>query len=76
MSFLLHIAGKLLLFTVLAVVVLTLLTWFTKTKSEQTMRPSSGENQEDKATRIDRTSAWRPASSRRDTKKDHERWRA
>jgi hypothetical protein len=76
MSFLLHIAGKLLLFSVLAVVVLTLLTWFSKTKSDQTTRPSSAESPKGKATRIDRTSAWRPASSTRDTKKDHERWRA
>ncbi len=76
MSFLLHIAGKLLLFSVLAVVVLTLLTWFTKTKSDQTARRPSAETPEDKATRIDRASAWRPASSNRDTKKDQERWRA
>jgi hypothetical protein len=76
MSFLLHIAEKLLLFSVLAVVVLTLLTWFSKTKSDQTTRPSSGESLEDKPTRIDRTPAWRPASSTRDSKKDQERWRA
>ena len=76
MSFLLHIAGKLLLFTVLAVVVLAFLTWFTKTKSDQTVRPSSGETPKGQATRIDRTPAWRPASSTRDSKKDQERWRA
>jgi len=76
MSFLLHIAGKLLLFSVLAVVVLALLTWFTKTRSDQTTRPSSAESPEGKATRIDRTSPWRPASSSRDSKKDQERWRA
>jgi len=76
MSFLLHLAGKLLLFTVLAAVVLALLTWFTKTRSDQSARSSSGGSPEDKATRIDRTAAWRPASSTRDTKKDQERWRA
>jgi hypothetical protein len=76
MSFLLHTVGKLLLFAALAVVVLTLLTWFTKTRGNQTSPPSSGESPGDKATRIDRTPAWRPASSNRDTKKDQERWRA
>jgi len=75
MSLLLHIIGKLIFFSVLTVIVLTLLTWLTRTKSAQT-RPPSGEWPEDKATHVDRTSARRPMSSRRDSKEEQERWRA
>jgi len=77
MSLLLHIIAKLAFFAVLGVVVLTLLTWFTKkTRSDQTTPPSSREWPEDKATHLDRISARRPTSSRRDSKGEQERWRA
>jgi hypothetical protein len=74
MSLLLHIIGKVIFFSVLTVIVLTLLTWLTRTKSSQT-RPS-GEWPEDKATHVDRISARRPMSSSRDSKAEQERWRA
>jgi hypothetical protein len=77
MSLLLHIIGKVIFFTVFGVVVLTLLTWFTKnTKSDQTARSSLHEWPEDKGTHVDRISARRPASSARDSKREQERWRA
>lgn len=77
MSLLLHIIGKVIFFSVLAVLVLTLLTWFAKTnRSGQAPRPS-GEWPEDKATHVDRISARRPySSSRRDLKDEQERRRA
>src|SRR6266581_1822111 len=44
MSLLLHILAKVIVFSVLGVVVLTLLTWFTKsTRSNQSPPPESGE---------------------------------
>jgi hypothetical protein len=77
MSLLLHIIGKVIFFTVFGVVVLTLLTWFTKnTKSDQTARPSVHEWPEDKGTHVDHISARRPTSSARDSKREQERWRA
>lgn len=77
MSLLLHIIGKVIFFTVFGVVVLTLLTWFTKnTKSDQTARSSLHEWPEDKGTHVDRMSARRPTSSARDSKREQERWRA
>ena len=75
MSLLLHIVGKLIFFSVLTVIVLTLLTWLTRTKSAPT-RPPLHEWPEDKATHMDRISGRRPMSSRRDSKEEGERWRA
>jgi hypothetical protein len=75
MSLLLHIIGKVIFFSVLTVIVLTLLTWLTRTKGAQT-KPSYGEWPEDKATHVDRISARRPMSSSRDSKAEQERWRA
>ena len=77
MSLLLPIIAKVICFTVFGVVILTLLTWFTKkTRSDQITPPSSREWPEDKATYIDRISARRPFSARRDSKGQQERWRA
>jgi len=79
MSLLLHIIAKVIFYTVFGVVVLTLLTWLSftkKTKSDQITPPSSREWPEDKATYVDRISAPRPFSSRRDSKGEQERWRA
>jgi hypothetical protein len=76
MSLLLHIVVKLIFFAVLAGVVLTLLTWLTRTRSDQIRPPSSGEWPEDKATYVDRISVRRPSSSNRDSKKEQERRRA
>ena len=77
MSLLLHIIAKLFFLAVLAIVVLTLLTWFTKkTRSDQIAPPPSGEWPEDKATHMDRISARRPMSSSRDSKGEQKRWRA
>jgi hypothetical protein len=77
MSLLLHIIAKGIFFSVLTVIVLTLLTWLTRTKSDQSRPPSSGEWPEDKGTHVDRISAQRPySSSRRDLKDDQERRRA
>ena len=78
MSLLLHILAKVILFTVLGVVVLTLLRWFTKaTNGDQITPPSSGEWPEDKATHVDRISGRRPySSSRRDLQDEQERRRA
>jgi hypothetical protein len=77
MSLLLHIIGNLVFFFALGIAVLTVLTWFTKnTKSDQISRPSLHEWPEDKTTHVDRISARRPTSSRRDSKEERERWRA
>lgn len=78
MSFLLHILAKVIFFTVLGVVVLTLLRWFTKTTgSDQIAPPPSGEWPEDKASYVDRISGRRPySSSRRDLQDEQERRRA
>ena len=71
MSLLLHIVVKLIFFAVLGVVVLTLLTWLTKTRSDQIAPPPSGEWPEDKATHMDRIS--RGMSSRQDSKGEQKR---
>ncbi len=77
MSLLLHIFAKVIFFTVLGVVVLTLLRWLTKAGSDQTPPPSSDEWPEDKATHVDRISGRRPySSSRRDLQDEQERRRA
>lgn len=77
MSLLLHILGKVIFFTVLGVLVLTGLRWFTKISSDTIPPDSSGEWPEDKATYVDRISAHRPySSSRRDLQDEHERRRA
>jgi hypothetical protein len=78
MSLLLDVVGKVILFSVVAVIVLTLMTWLTKKrKSDQIPPTSSGEWPEDKATHVDRISAQRPySSSRRDLKDEQERRRA
>jgi hypothetical protein len=77
MSLLLHIIAKVIVYSVLAVIVLTLMTWLTRTKSEQSRPISSGEWPEDKGTHLDRISARRPfSSSRRDAKDEQERRRA
>ena len=73
---LLHIIGSVIFFSVLAVIVLTLLTWTTKSKSEQ--KPTSlPELPEDKATHINRISAGRSySSSRKALMDEQERRRA
>ncbi|MBZ5614440.1 MAG: hypothetical protein LAO23_10555 [Acidobacteriia bacterium] len=72
MSLLLHIVVKLIFFAVLGIVVLTLLTWFTKkTRSDQIAPPPSGEWPEDKATHMDRIS--RGVSSRQESKGEQKR---
>jgi hypothetical protein len=50
MSLLLHILTTVVFFSVILVVVLTLLTWLTTSKSDQTKSHSLGEWPEDKAT--------------------------
>ncbi len=78
MSLLLHVLGNVILFSVLAVVVLTLMTWLTKKpKSNQISPPALAELPEDKATYVDRISARRSySSSRQDLKNEQERRRA
>jgi hypothetical protein len=77
MSLLLHIIAKLIFFAILAIAVLTLLTWFTKrTRSAQIPPPSLRDWPEDKATYLDRISVRRPSSSMRDSKGEQERRRA
>ena len=78
MSFLLHFLAKVIFFTVLGVVVLALLRWFTKTtSSDQITPPATSEWPEDKATLVDRISGRRPySSSRRDLQDEQERRRA
>jgi len=76
MSLLLHILGQVFFFTVLGVIVLTGLRWFTKTSGPTTSR-SLGEWPEDKASYVDRISAHRLySSSRRDLQDEQERKRA
>jgi len=76
MSLLLHILGQVFFFTVLGVIVLTGLRWFTKTSGPATSR-SLGEWPEDKASYVDRISAHRLySSSRRDLQDEQERKRA
>lgn len=76
MSLLLHIIGQVIFFTVLGVIVLTVLRWLTKTSGPIEPR-TSGEWPEDKATYVDRISAHRPySSSRRDLQDEQERRRA
>jgi hypothetical protein len=77
MSLLLHIIAKLIVYAGLAVIVLTLLTWLTRTKSGQTRPPSLGELPEDKTAYVNRISARHPySSSRRDLKDEQGRRRA
>jgi hypothetical protein len=76
MSLLLHILGNVLFFSILAIVVLTVMTWLTK-KPNQIAPSSLGELPEDKAAYIDRISARRSySSSRQDLKDEQERRRA
>jgi Flp pilus assembly protein TadB len=76
MSLLLHIIVKLIAFVVLGIVILTLMTWLSKAKREQTRPPSLGELPEDKAAHLNRISARPYSSSRRDLKDEQERRRA
>jgi hypothetical protein len=76
MSLLLHIIAKLVLFVVLGIVILTLMTWLSKAKSDQARPTSPGELPEDKATHINHISARPYSSSRRDLKDEQERRRA
>ena len=78
MSLLLRFIARLIVYAVLAVIVLKLLTWFTrKNKSDQATPLPSGEWPEDKATHLNRISAKRSySSSRRDLKDEQERRRA
>lgn len=78
MSLLLHFVAKLAFFSALAVIVLALLTWLTKTpKSDANSPPVSGEYPEDKLTYVDRISAKHPySSSRRALKDEQDRRRA
>lgn len=76
MSLLLHILGQVVFFTVLGVIVLTVLRWLTKSSGPPAPR-SLGEWPEDKASYVDRISAHRPYSlSRRDLQDEQERRRA
>lgn len=74
-SLLLHIIGNMILYSVLAVIVLALLTWMTKSKGEQ-KPPSLTELPEDKGTRLNRISAGSYSSSRQDLKNEQEKRRA
>ena len=78
MSLLLHFVAKVIFFSVLAVVVLGLLTWLTKTpKSDSNTQAVPGEYPEDKLTYVDRISAKHPySSSRRALKDEQDRRRA
>ena len=78
MSLLLHVLGNVVFFSVLAVAVLTLMTWLTKKpKSNQTSPPALGEFPEDKATYVERISARRPySSSRQDLMNEQKRRQA
>jgi hypothetical protein len=77
MSLLLRIIGNVIFYSVLAVIVLTLLTWLTRGRKSDQKPPSSGEWPEGKATYIDRISARRDySSSRQDLKDEQERRRA
>jgi len=78
MSLLLHVLGNVVFFSVLAVVVLTLMTWLTKKpKSNRMSPPALAELPEDKATYVDRISARRPySSSRQDLMNEQKRRRA
>lgn len=77
MSLLLHILGKVIFFTVLGVIVLTVLRWLTKNSSNESTPPSLGEWPEDKATYVDRISERRSySSSRRELQDEQERRRA
>lgn len=78
MSLLLHFIAKLILFSVLAAVVLTVLTWLTKNpKSDPNTPQILGEYPEDKLTYVDRVSARHPySSSRRALKDEQDRRRA
>lgn len=77
MSLLLHIFGQVVFFTVLGIIVLTVLRWLTKTSSGPIAPRTSGEWPEDKATYVDRISGHRPySSSRRDLQDEQERRRA
>ena len=73
MSLLLHFIAKLIFFSVLAAIVLTLLTWLTKNpKSNSNTPPIPGEYPEDKLTYMDRVSAKHPYSSSRQALKDEQ----
>ena len=82
MSFLPHFLAKVIFLTVLGVVVLALLRWFTKTtSSDQITPPATSEWPEDNATYVDPISNRRPhsssySSSRRDLQDEQERRRA
>jgi len=75
MSLLLHFFGNFIFFVALGAIILTLLTWFTRTSRNARTPSSSGEWPEDKASHVNRISA--PySSSRRDLKDEQERRRA
>jgi hypothetical protein len=76
MSLLLYILAKMVFFSVILVVVLTLLTWLTKSNSDLTKSHSLGEWPEDKATHVDRISARPCSSARQDFKDEQKRRRA
>ena len=78
MSLLLHFIAKIVFFSVLAVIVLALLTWLTKNpKSDPDTPPAADEWPEDKLTHVDRISAKHPySSSRRALQDEQDRRRA
>jgi len=78
MSLLLHVLGNVIFFSVLAAVVLTLMTWLTKKpKNTQISPPALAELPEDKAAYVDRISGRRSySSSRQDLQNEQERRRA
>jgi hypothetical protein len=67
MSLLLHSVAKLIFFAILAVVVLTLLTWLTKKTGSDKITPSS-EWPEDKATSVNRVSSIRDSNKKKEKK--------
>ena len=77
MSLLLHILGKVMTFTIVGVIVLTVLRLITKSSSGPVAPDASTEWPGHRATRIDRISDDRPySSSRRDLQAEQERRRA
>jgi ABC-type Fe3+ transport system permease subunit len=71
-SFLLHLIA----YSVLTVIILTLLTLFTRGKTDKTSPPPLGEWPEDKATHVNRVSGGSYSSARRDLQQEQERRRA
>ena len=72
MSLLLHVIGKVIVFSVLGAIVLALLTWFTKNERSGQPPRASEEWPEDKATHVNRISVRRSYSASRQALKDEQ----